>query len=245
MANKPLSFKDFVTVDYLPGTGEYISWQAHKRKRGAYDTQGESVEQVGVDEGIFAKWKQKSKDKKYNAKNAAFQKRSQKRKQDSQTKANDAYAKVVGKERDGTLPHSSKVGDTVQKIAARSVFSKHRLKNLPRLPEEVEVDEALTHQQRVKASIRMKKMKSKIKMGRDRAAKRSPTMDVVKKRAFRKARLAVLKKMTKGQTKGDLSFSRRADVEKRLEKKKALIQRLAKKLIPDVRKIDRERRAAK
>ena len=191
MPNKLISFKDLVVVDNLPGMGEYINYQSQKRKRGHFDTQGES----------FGESKNTPNDG-----NPCW----------------DTHKKVGTKMKNG-----KRVNDCVPK-------------------EEVEqVDEALTHQQRVKASIRMKKMKSRIKMGRDRAAKRTPTMDVVKKRAFRKARLAVLKKMTKGQGKDELSFSRRADIEKKLEKKSALIQRLAKKLIPDVRKKDRERRAAK
>jgi hypothetical protein len=107
------------------------------------------------------------------------------------------------------------------------------------------VDEALSHAQRIKASLRMKKMKSRIKIGRERAMRKTPNMDVVKKRAFRQARLAVLKKMTKGMDKSDVSFAKRQDLEKRLDKKRPLIQRLAKRLIPNVRKADRARRASK
>jgi len=111
--------------------------------------------------------------------------------------------------------------------------------------EEVEqTDEALSHSQRIKASIRMKKMKSRIKIGRERSMRRTPTMDVVKKRAMRKARITVMKKLTKGMGKDELSFSRRTDIEKRLAKKSALIQRLAKKMIPVVRKQDRDRKNA-
>lgn len=111
--------------------------------------------------------------------------------------------------------------------------------------EHAETNEALTHSQRIKASIRMKKMKNRIKIGRARAMKRTPSMDVVKKRASRAARLKVLKKMTKGMTKDEMSFSRRADLEKRLAKKSALIQRLAKKMIPVIRKKDRDRKSHK
>ena len=111
--------------------------------------------------------------------------------------------------------------------------------------EHTETNEALTHSQRIKASIRMKKMKNRIKIGRARAMKRTPSMDVVKKRASRAARLKVMKKMTKGMTKDEMSFSRRADLEKRLAKKSALIQRLAKKMIPMIRKKDRDRKSHK
>ena len=107
-----------------------------------------------------------------------------------------------------------------------------------------QTDEALSHSQRIKASIRMKKMKSRIKIGRERAARRTPTMDVVKKRAMRKARITVMKKLTKGMSKDELSFARRGEIEKRLAKKSSLIQRLAKKMIPVVRQQDRDRKNA-
>lgn len=34
MAKRPLSFKDFMVVDYTPGMPEQISWNAKKRRRG-------------------------------------------------------------------------------------------------------------------------------------------------------------------------------------------------------------------
>lgn len=159
MAKKPLSFKDFMVVDYLPGTGEYASYQAHKRKRAG--TGGS------------------------NAEYASYQ------------------------------------------------------------PEGEKVEEALTHAQRIKASIRMRKMKSKIKLGRQRALRKTPDMSVVKKRAMRQARLQLLRKLTRGASKDDLSFQKRTEIEKRLDKMKPRIDRLARKLIPVVRKKDRDRKASK
>ncbi len=112
--------------------------------------------------------------------------------------------------------------------------------------EEVEqTDEALTHSQRIKASIRMKKMKNRIKIGRERAMRKTTTMDTVKKRANRQARILMMKKLTKGASKDELSFSRRTDIEKRLAKKSAVIKRLAQKMIPAIRKQDRDRKANK
>jgi hypothetical protein len=91
----------------------------------------------------------------------------------------------------------------------------------------------------------MKKMKSRIKIGKARAMRKTPTMDVIKKRAHRQARLKILKKLTKGMSKGDLSFAKRQDIEKRLDKKTAIIKRIAKRLIPDIRKADRDRKKSK
>lgn len=105
--------------------------------------------------------------------------------------------------------------------------------------------EALSHAQRIKASIRMKKMSKRIKIARDRAMRRSPDQKTVNRRAMKGARKAILKKMTKGQDKGELSFARRQDLEKRMKKMGPRIQRLAKKLIPSIRKLDRERKKSK
>ena len=111
--------------------------------------------------------------------------------------------------------------------------------------EKQQQDEALSHAQRIKAKIRMKKIKHKIKLGRQRAMRKTPNMDVVKKRAKKKARLMLLKKLTKGQDKSEISFARRQDLEKRLDKMKGRVNAIAKKLIPQVRKIDRDRKAGK
>ena len=65
------------------------------------------------------------------------------------------------------------------------------------------------------------------------------------KASNRQARIVMMKKLTKGAGKDELSFSRRTDIEKRLAKKSAVIARLAKKMIPAIRKQDRERKANK
>lgn len=158
---KSMSFKDFMVVDYTPGMGDYISYQAQKRKRGHYDTYGDS----------------------YDAEENA----------------------------DGEV-----------------------------LSEDVE--EALSHAQRIKASLRMKKMSKRIKVARDRAMRRTPTMDVIKKRAMKQARRDMFKKLTRGQKKGDVAYAKRADIEKRLNRMKPRLQRIAHKLIPQIRKTDRDRK---
>lgn len=150
---KKLSFSDFVTVDYTMTGDEYLAYQAQKRRRGHFDTYGESVEK------------------------------------------------------------------------------------------DVETDEAMTHSQRMKASQRMRKMSKRIQMAKKRALRRAPSTDVLKKRAHRQARNDLLKKWTRGQTKSDLSFGRRSELEKRLKKADAKIKRSAQRLIPQMRKKDRERRA--
>jgi hypothetical protein len=94
----------------------------------------------------------------------------------------------------------------------------------------------------MKLSRSLKKNKAKIAMGRKRAARKVASMDTIKKRAMKQARNTFLKKITKGADKGDLSMGRRASIEKRLDKMKPKIQKLAKKLLPIVRKGELERK---
>ena len=152
---KNLSFKDFVVVDYMPGMGQYINYQANKRHKDTHSVGGPMGESVDVE------------------------------------------------------------------------------------------TEALSHSQRIKMGQRMKRMSKRIAIARKRAMKRTPTADVVKKRSMKSARKLLLKKMTKGMDKGELSFARRADLEKRLQRMGPRIQRIAKKLAPEIRKRDRDRKAHK
>ena len=108
---------------------------------------------------------------------------------------------------------------------------------------EEELDEVLSRQARLKMSQRMKRMSKRIAMARKRALKRAPSMDVLKKRAEKQAKNQLVQKWTRGAKKSELSIGRRAEIEKRLKKSSAKWQRNAKKMIPDLRKKDRERRA--
>ena len=110
-------------------------------------------------------------------------------------------------------------------------------------PEGEQLDEVMTTQQRIKASQRMKKMSRRIQVAKKRALKRAPSMDVLKKRARKQARSDLLKKWTRGADKSDLSFGRRSELEKKMKKAKGKIDRNAKKLVPQMRKKDRERRS--
>lgn len=113
--------------------------------------------------------------------------------------------------------------------------------------ESVEVDEALNTQQRLARRRLMKKLAPKIKIGRERAKRRMPDMKRFKRRADKEARTLILKKLTKGKSKNELSFAKRQEIEKRLDKPevKKRIERLSKRLLKDVRKKEMERRRAK
>lgn len=112
--------------------------------------------------------------------------------------------------------------------------------------EEVEeVDEALSLQQRRALSRRMKLKRRKIEVGRKRALARAADPARLKKRATKAARNALFKKLAKGKSRSELPPQRRAEIEKRMAKMGNRITRLATKLLPQVRKIDKERRASK
>lgn len=97
-------------------------------------------------------------------------------------------------------------------------------------------DEALNMQQRMARKRAFKKNKAKIAIGRKRAEKKIANLDTLKKRARKAARDTLLKKLTKDVPKADLSMARRQEIEKKLDKKKNVIDRLARKLVPQVRK---------
>jgi len=105
--------------------------------------------------------------------------------------------------------------------------------------EETELEEALTASQRAKARQRFKRIKAKIKRGREKAKKKIASAEVIDKRAQKQAKGVIIKKLLKGKSKSDLSFSARSNLEKRVKKKAGAIKRIAKKLRKDVRKKDR------
>jgi hypothetical protein len=97
------------------------------------------------------------------------------------------------------------------------------------------IEEALTPQQRVRRRQIMRRLKSRIKVGRIRALRRRASNEVLKARAKRAARNELAKRLTGGKSKGELSYSQRARVEKLLAQKKGLIKSLSAKLLGQVR----------
>lgn len=104
--------------------------------------------------------------------------------------------------------------------------------------------EVLSRSARIKMGRTLKKNKAKIQRGRKIAAKRMASPEKLKQRARKGARAAIFKKLSKDVPKNDMAFSRRAEIDKRLEtpmmKKK--IDRLSVKLLKDVRKKEMERK---
>lgn len=108
----------------------------------------------------------------------------------------------------------------------------------------VDTNEVLDIAQRRARGRMMKRMKSKIAMGKRRAARKVASIDKLKVRARRQARNMMVKKITKDIPKADLSMARKKEIEKRLEKPafKNRIDRIARKSLPKVRRAEIEKK---
>ena len=113
------------------------------------------------------------------------------------------------------------------------------------MSEEVELDEALNRMQRRKRALAMKKARFKIKRGREKAAKRTASQEVLKKRA-KKAAINIFKqKFAKNRRYAELSSGEKEVVDKRIEKiSKKRIEAIARKLLPKVKQKERDRRSS-
>ena len=102
-----------------------------------------------------------------------------------------------------------------------------------------DANEALTISQRQKRKASFRKNKAKIMIARKKAAKKMASPEKLKGRAEKQARNLIIKKILKNKSKDDLSFSARGELEKKVAKKTAAIKKIAKKLLPMVKKADR------
>jgi len=108
-----------------------------------------------------------------------------------------------------------------------------------------DLDEAMTLSDRQKRARQMRKYASRIKIGREKAARRTATPKVLKKRARKQARLMLARKLSKTQNYQSLSFAKKQEIEKRLDKMGPRIDRIQKKLLPKIRKLEIERKRGK
>lgn len=117
------------------------------------------------------------------------------------------------------------------------------------LAEELEKEDLLTEvlsiQQRRKRGIMMRRYKTKIARGRKIASKKMANMARLKKRSQRKAIQLVRKRLagTRGANYGSLSAADKVAIDKRVAQKKAMISKIAKRLMPSVRKGEQQRLA--
>ena len=210
---KNLGFRDFVNVDYTQEDDDLIAYQAKKRHRGVV---GESMDPRDfTDKPGYLVVVSKPTGKKMIKQYAPTSQAAQK------------YADRINK--------TNKVGHkaTVHKTDGRKIMR-----------EDVEqVDEVISRSERLKRGQRMKRMSKRIQMAKQRALKRAPSMDVIQNRARKQAKNQMIQKWTRGADKSELSMGRKAELEKRLKKMGPKLDRMAKKLVPTIRKQDRERRS--
>ena len=147
--------------------------------------------------------------------------------------------------KDAASAHAQKHGGKVFKNTGKGATKvKGKPVNTHVVIKKEEVDEALTLQQRMKRGRLMKRLKARIKIGRDRARRKMANKKTLEKRAMRQARNQIAKKLTRGIPKRELTFARKQEIEKRLDKPalKSRIQRIAKRIFKDVRKAEVQRK---
>ena len=103
--------------------------------------------------------------------------------------------------------------------------------------------EVLNMQQRRKIGMRMKRLAKKIARSKARKKKRMKNPNELKIKANKQARSILFKKMSGGKAAGQLSVGARIAIGKKLDKKKGAIAKLAKRLLPKVKKQEVERLA--
>lgn len=106
-----------------------------------------------------------------------------------------------------------------------------------------DINEVLNLQQRMKKRQVAKRIKGKLKIGRKKAKFKMANQKKLKNRAQKQARQIMRGKLagTIGKDYKNLGFSQRAGVDKKLVNKKSVIARLAKRLLPKVRKAEMNR----
>jgi hypothetical protein len=134
---------------------------------------------------------------------------------------------------------------TVEYRPGEDELINYRAYRRKRLGEEVEA-EALDVAGRLKRKRIMQRSKAKIKIGRERAKRRFASKEVLQRRAKKQARMMIFKKLTKDIPKSELTYQRRQDIEKRLDKPvmKSRINMIVRRLLPKVRKQEMERKRA-
>tara|TARA_Y100001936_G_scaffold240767_1_gene275681 strand:- start:2963 stop:3430 length:468 start_codon:yes stop_codon:yes gene_type:complete len=107
--------------------------------------------------------------------------------------------------------------------------------------DEEEYEEALDLKARAKRKQMMKAKGKAIAKKRARAMKKKASPEKLKKRAQKTARDIITNKILGGKSKSDLSFGTRQSLEIKVDKKKAVIKKIAKKLLPQIKKKEAER----
>ena len=102
--------------------------------------------------------------------------------------------------------------------------------------------EALNYLQRLQKSRIFKRIKHKIQRGAKLARRRIVSdPDKLMKRAIKQQRMKIAKKLLKGVSLSGVSVARKIEIGKKLDKMKGRIFKLAKKLLPSIRKKEKNK----
>lgn len=122
----------------------------------------------------------------------------------------------------------------------------------PEITDKVEVDfeptldntvisEVLSVAARMKKRQQIRRYRSKMKIARKRSLKRRATQSRIQQRARRSALSAVKKKIAGGRAANTLTYSERARVERLAKRRRAVVQRTARRMVVGKRAIERRR----
>jgi shikimate kinase/nicotinic acid mononucleotide adenylyltransferase len=104
-----------------------------------------------------------------------------------------------------------------------------------------QLDEAMSMQARRQRALTMRKYANKIAAAKKKMAKKKAPMAKLKQRA-RKAAIKIIRKKVAGKTKGsnyaNLNPAEKMMIDKKVEKKKGAIDKIAKRLLPQVKKAE-------
>jgi len=106
--------------------------------------------------------------------------------------------------------------------------------------ESIELDEALSIQQRRQRALTMRKYKGKIAAARKRMAKRKASSAKLMQRA-RKAAIKIIRKKVagkKGLNYTNLNPAEKMIIDKKVEKKRSAVEKIAKRMLPQVKKAE-------
>tara|TARA_R110000772_G_scaffold252521_1_gene367941 strand:+ start:635 stop:1012 length:378 start_codon:yes stop_codon:yes gene_type:complete len=103
------------------------------------------------------------------------------------------------------------------------------------------IEKPLTPQQRIARSRQMKKLAPKLAMKRKMAAKKKAPPEKLKKRAQAKARDIIRKKFIKDKNYNSMSYGEKISVDKKVQAKSAAIKKIARKLLPGIKKAESDR----
>lgn len=108
------------------------------------------------------------------------------------------------------------------------------------------ITEVDSYSTRMKKRAAFRKNKAKILLKRKKAMKKA-NFDPKKleNKARKRARMILIKKMIKDKDYNTFSIGQKKDIEKKLEKKKSVIAKIAKKLLPQVKKSEAAKRKPK